>query len=101
MRRLWYLPTTELSFSTFPSSFTTKSLRCASSTAVVWQLGKNDDYEVLNFQIQRENYRPDACGSKYGGQLNLYGNKPPYKLHITIGDPDSGDAIQFERSGVS
>ncbi len=74
---------------------------CLINGGGAWQLGKNDDYEVLNFQIQRENYRPDACGSKYSGQLNLYGNKPPYKLHITIGDPDSGDAIQFERSGVS
>jgi hypothetical protein len=74
---------------------------CLINGGGAWQLGKNDDYEVLNFQIQRENYRPDACGSKYSGQLNLYRNKPPYKLHITIGDPDSGDAIQFERSGVS
>jgi hypothetical protein len=23
--------------------------------------------------------------------------KVPYKLHVTIGDPDSGDAVQFER----
>jgi len=27
----------------------------------------------------------------------LYGKKSPYKLHITIGDPDSGDAVQFEK----
>jgi hypothetical protein len=74
---------------------------CTITGRGVWQLGENDDYQVLNFQIQRENYRSDACGPKYSGQLNLYGGKPPYKLHITIGDPDSGDAVQLEKSGSS
>ena len=34
----------------------------------------------------------------HNGELMLYGSKPPYKLHITIGDPDAGDAMQFEKA---
>jgi hypothetical protein len=29
--------------------------------------------------------------------FHLFGSNPPYKLHITIGDPDLGQAIQFEK----
>jgi hypothetical protein len=53
----------------------------------------------VDVQIQRPDYRPsiDGCGAAYGEELMLYGKKPPFKLHITIGDPDSGDALQFEK----
>ena len=27
----------------------------------------------------------------------LVGERPPYKIHLTIGDPDDGRAMQFER----
>lgn len=27
----------------------------------------------------------------------LYGNKPPYKLHYIIDDPDLGEFVQFEK----
>ena len=30
-------------------------------------------------------------------QVQLVGEKPPYMLHLTIGDPDSGEAMQFEK----
>ncbi|HAR68098.1 MAG TPA: hypothetical protein DCR55_18130 [Lentisphaeria bacterium] len=30
--------------------------------------------------------------------IMLVGNEPPYKLHFTVGDPDSGAAMQFERA---
>ncbi|MGB7848654.1 MAG: hypothetical protein WBL63_23780 [Candidatus Acidiferrum sp.] len=65
-----------------------------------WRLNRNDEYAVIDVQIQREDYRrlADGCELTYHGQLMLYGKKPPYKLHITIGDPDSGDALQFEHA---
>jgi len=44
------------------------------------------------------NEEPNSpCKGDFGYELMLYGKKPPYKLHITIGDPDSGDAVQFEK----
>jgi hypothetical protein len=72
---------------------------CVISGAGTWRLGRNDSYVVVDVQIQRPDYRPsiDGCGAAYGEELMLYGKKPPFKLHITIGDPDSGDALQFEK----
>ena len=44
------------------------------------------------------NEEPNSpCKGDFAYELMLYGKKSPYKLHITIGDPDSGDAVQFER----
>ena len=72
---------------------------CVISGMGSWQLGKNDDYSVVSVHIERQNHRDptDKCGDRYDGQLMLYGDKPPYKLHVTIGDPDSGDVVQFEK----
>ena len=65
-----------------------------------WRLGKNDDYiTVWAFIADEEpnNRCKETLTSRFAEELHLYGTKPPYKLHVTIGDPDSGDAIQFER----
>ena len=29
--------------------------------------------------------------------IQLIGQKPPYRLHLTVGDPDGGKALDFER----
>lgn len=39
----------------------------------------------------------EGCHVGYSATLHLFGQKPPYKLHVTIGDPDMGDAVQFEK----
>jgi hypothetical protein len=90
--RAQYLHVPEIDMST------TKT--CVITGTGSWQQGRNDDYVVVNVEIQRKDYREsaDPCGPTYHGQLMLYGKSPPYKLHITIGDPDSGDAVQFEKT---
>jgi hypothetical protein len=72
---------------------------CIISGAGTWQQYRNSQYAQINVEIVRANYSSsaDGCGPKYYAGLMLYGKKPPYKLHITIGDPDSGDALQFEK----
>jgi len=61
-----------------------------------WRLGKNDSFSVVRASIINE--EPGSpCKGDFAYELMLYGKKSPYKLHITIGDPDSGDAVQFER----
>ena len=72
---------------------------CVVSSAGSWELGRNDEYFVINLKILLKDYlrSVDGCEETYYGQLMLYGKRPPYKFHITIGDPDSGDAIQFQR----
>lgn len=61
-----------------------------------WHLGKNDSFSIVIASIVNE--EPNSpCKGEFGYELMLYGKKPPYKLHITMGDPDSGDAVQFEK----
>lgn len=61
-----------------------------------WRLGKNDSFSVVIARIVNEEPN-SSCKGDFGFELMLYGKMPPYKLHITIGDPDSGDAVQFEK----
>jgi hypothetical protein len=90
----------EVQFMQVPEIDQRATQTCVINGSGSWQLSRNDDYAVVNVQIQRKDYGPsmDGCGPTYYGQLMLYGRKSPYKLHITIGDPDSGDAMQFEKT---
>ena len=61
-----------------------------------WRVNKSDGFTILDVAIV------DSCaggepGAAFGYELVLYGSRPPYKLHLTIGDPDAGDAVQFEK----
>jgi len=61
-----------------------------------WRLSKNDSFSVVLARIVNE--EPGSpCKGDFAYELMLYGKRSPYKLHITIGDPDSGDAVQFEK----
>jgi hypothetical protein len=67
-----------------------------------WRLGKNDKIIVVRAQIadeEQDRRCKDTFTANFGMELFLYGAKPPYRLHVTIGDPDSGNAVQFERHG--
>jgi hypothetical protein len=75
-------------------------LLCSVTGRGTWRLGKNNNFIVVVAQIVDEEESSRCKGTftaNYGNEFNLYGDKPPYRLHLTIGDPDSGDAIQFER----
>jgi hypothetical protein len=61
-----------------------------------WSLEKNDSFSVVRAKIINEEAN-SLCKGEFGYELMLYGKKPPYKLHITISDPDSGDVVQFEK----
>jgi hypothetical protein len=78
----------------------TAALSCFVDGSGSWALGRNDPYFVVDVQIQRDGVRgPADCRQRiYYEQLMIYGKKAPYKLHLTILDPDSGDALQFEKT---
>ena len=61
-----------------------------------WKIGKNENFTVVRASITNEE-PASICKGEIAYELDLYGKKPPYKLHMTIGDPDSGDAVQFEK----
>jgi hypothetical protein len=66
---------------------------CLFSGSGAWKLGKSDNFWRVQPEI-REGLADDCPSAP---ELNLFGNRPPYKLHITLGDPDAGDAVQFAR----
>jgi hypothetical protein len=73
---------------------------CSVTGRGTWRLGKNNNFIVVVAQIVDEEPSSRCKGTftaNYGNEFALYGDKPPYRLHLTIGDPDSGDAVQFER----
>lgn len=61
-----------------------------------WNVEKHDNFYEVRANITNET-ASGRCKGQFGYELMLYGRKPPYKLHITIGDPDSGDAVQFAK----
>jgi hypothetical protein len=72
---------------------------CTITGAGTWQLITNDMFWMINVHVNRVDYNPsaDACRAIYDNQFAIYGQRPPYRLHITIGDPDSADAVQFAK----
>jgi hypothetical protein len=56
------------------------------STNGVWKLEKVRSYWSINWESQNMTYG-----------LDLLGQKPPYKIHIYVGDPDSDRFMIFER----
>lgn len=63
-----------------------------------WHVQAFDSYFVVWASIYSKENSPCKGDTTY--EVMLYGRKPPYKLHITIGDPDSGDAVQFEKQSA-
>ena len=73
-----------------------KGSPCSVTGKGSWKLIKNDDFYTIDATIMNE--EPNTpCKGALGYELMLHGKKPPYKLHITMGDPDAGDAVQFEK----
>ncbi len=73
---------------------------CSVTGHGTWTLGNNDRYVVIRAMIADEEPNSrcrDTFTANFADELNLYGERPPYRLHVTIGDPDSGYAVQFER----
>jgi hypothetical protein len=87
-------------FLRIPEISPTAALSCLVDGSGSWALGRNDPYFVVDVHIQRNGVRGSAdCREQmYYKQLMIYGKNAPYKLHLTILDPDSGDALQFEKT---
>jgi hypothetical protein len=63
-----------------------------------WTIQKHQEWWVLGVNIWT-----DGFSSRGHAHINLtteiflVGEKPPYIIHLTIGDPDAGNALQFIR----
>ncbi len=85
-------------FTRVPESY--RGEACSITGQGSWRFSKNDSFSVVIASVV--NQEPNSpCKGDFGYELMLYGKRPPYKLHITIGDPDSGDAVQFEKLRIA
>jgi hypothetical protein len=57
-----------------------------------WRLGQHQKWWAVQLTARTINGKPGA----YGLPAMIRGDEPPYILHLTIGDPDSGNALAFE-----
>ena len=79
-----------------PRCWIERSSDCAAGTetwAGTWSLRQNQEWWAVQLHITARNGRPTS----YGFPAMLRRESPPYLVHFTIGDPDSGDALAFER----
>jgi hypothetical protein len=64
-----------------------------------WTIQKHQEWWALSVgfddteAFSSRNHNPGGLGT----QMMLIGEKPPYRIHLTVGDPDEGKGMQFER----
>lgn len=64
-----------------------------------WSIQKHQDWWVLSVgftdttQFASLTNKPGGLGT----EMMLVGEKPPYKIHLTVGDPDAGRGMEFEK----
>ncbi len=72
------------------------TFQCVSGTEDwkgTWSIEQAQDWWAIRLRVTSRNGQP----TDYGIPAMLRGEAPPYLLHLTIGDPDSGDALAFQR----
>lgn len=62
-----------------------------------WSLVRHQEWWAIDLMTKSIKEANGHWNQKrVGTQLMLIGQKPPYKLHFIIGDPDAGEALQYE-----
>lgn len=82
--------------SELPRCWIEQSFDCAPGTetwAGTWSLRGDGQWWSVQLHVTSRN----GQAISYGIPVMLRGEEPPYLLHLTIGDPDAGNALAFER----
>jgi hypothetical protein len=58
-----------------------------------WEIGKHQEWWAVQLTCERI----DGEATSFGLSAMLRGEDPPYLLHFTVGDPDAGNGLAFER----
>ena len=61
-----------------------------------WELMQPGKWWTLMVEFH-ESTGQSVWKGRFGMEFNLVGEKPPYLVHMTIGDPDMGNAMQFQK----
>jgi hypothetical protein len=60
-----------------------------------WSVQHVQDWYALEMDFHHLNGKDWQC--TFSNHFNLRRQKSPYMVHVTVGDPDSGDCIEFEK----
>lgn len=69
--------------------------RTFESAAGRWELGRHQQWWALDMHFETLDGRPWPRASY--NQFHVRREQPPYLLHVTIGDPDAGERVEFEK----
>ena len=58
-----------------------------------WQIGEDQEWWSVRLRCTKLSGR----GDDYGIPAKIRGDKAPRLLHFTVGDPDAGEALAFQR----
>lgn len=77
-------------------------VQCKRSGTADWSLSK-DLGASDGWQLAFENYRPSAAAFACDQEDSIWpvlllGQKPPYRLYLTVGDPDSDTGVEFQKT---
>jgi hypothetical protein len=77
-----------------------EKMTCSFSGLAKWQLLDDGDW-VIRFDAVQEARPSDGsavapCGSRWNDGMIILGQTPPYRLWLSIGDPDNDTGIEFE-----
>ncbi len=64
-----------------------------------WSIQKHQEWWALSVGFANTT-QFGSLSNKPGGigtEMMLIGDKPPYKIHLTVGDPDAGRGMQFDK----
>ena len=79
---------------------------CMLTASGTWKVSKHQEYTSVHINLAHPQASAPGCPEgEFGFDLELFDDSALPKhsatryplLHLTIGDPDSGDALQFER----
>lgn len=80
-------------------------IECKRSGIADWSLGKGLGASD-GWQLEFSDYRPSAAASACGQEDSIWpvlllGQKSPYRLYLTVGDPDSDNGIEFQKVALT
>lgn len=63
-----------------------------------WSVAKSQDWWVVDLDFtSTAGFHSEKLPNGLTTDVSLAGDKPPYRLHLPVGDPDAGNAMNFER----
>jgi hypothetical protein len=76
-----------------------EKMNCSFSGLANWQLLDDGDWQIrfdaVHVAVPSDSRAVAPCGSQWNDGMMILGQSPPYRLWLSIGDPDNDTGIEF------